>query len=122
MQEKYIPLWEMKRPYYWSNATWYDRENHIEYKSAEDFINSFGESDPDMNYVVRWDWGYFEQDDDKVLRTENKKAIFCITVVRQRKGFLTTHACPIEEKDEPIFRKFLEKRWEKVLENWSPIC
>ena len=112
----------MKRPYYWSNATWYDRENHIEYKSAEDFINSFGESDPDMNYVVRWDWGYFEQDDDKVLRTENKKAIFCITVVRQRKGFLTTHACPIEEKDEPIFRKFLEKRWEKVLENWSPIC
>jgi hypothetical protein len=118
---KYIPLWEMKRPYYWSSADWYKPEDHIRHDSAQDFLEGFGKSEPNLNYVVRWDWGYFEQDNDKILRTENKKASFCVTVVQQRKGFLTTHEFPVQKEDEPMLRNWLKERWQTVLHNWNPI-
>lgn len=115
-------LWDMKRPYYWSNATWYKPDDHIGYASAKDFLEHFGDSDPDLNYVVRWDWGYFESNEDGVLETTNKAATFCVTVIQQRKGFMTTRSFPVTEDDEPMLREWLIKRWKTIQHNWNPIC
>lgn len=103
-------LWEVKHPYYCNEATW-NENYHYRHASADAFLETFGGSDADLNYVVRWDW----------LTSEDGSQTFYVYEVRQRKGFLSSHEFPVTHDDEPKLRDWLEQRWQTVLNNWRPI-
>ena len=47
-------LWEIKHDYYCEESNYFGVENtHHEYKTFNDFLEKFGDSDFDMNLVYR---------------------------------------------------------------------
>jgi hypothetical protein len=49
-------LWEVGHPYYCNEGNFYERGMHEVYDSWANFIADWGDTDPDMNLVFRWDW------------------------------------------------------------------
>lgn len=93
-------------PYYATHGNYYSNECYAEYEGWDDFLESEGDSDPDLNLVYRWDWH------------GNQLSIF---YVGQRKALHRSALVSVDSTDEPRIREWLELRWETIVRNWWPI-
>jgi len=110
-------LWEAKHPYRCNETTW-TKNYHYRYDNTQDFLESLGNTDADLNYIVRWDW-IRETDDNEQPISNN--GTFYVYLVIQRKGYFQSGQFPVTEADEPILRSWLEERWKTIHDNWDPI-
>lgn len=123
-------LWEIDHPYYCNEGNYYAsgterHEVHSSYESWADFIAEWGDSDPDMNLVFRWDWSKpdpddYEPDDDGVIRVpEDRLTVFWVL---QRKAILRSTECVVTEANEPAVRAWLAERAKTITAIWEPIA
>lgn len=118
-------LWEIDHPYYCNEGNFYAsgterHEVHSSYESWADFITEWGDSDPDMNLVFRWDW----HRDSGEFRAEgedpepDKLTVFWVL---QRKAILRSTECVVTEADESAVREWLAGRAKTMAAIWEPI-
>lgn len=115
-------LWEAAHPYYCKEGNFYARgdEVHGEYDSWQDFHDDWGDADPDMNLVFRWDWKKTDPDDldDDEEPGPDRLQVFWVL---QRKAILRSTTCIVTAEDEPAVRKWLEVRATAIAAIWSPL-
>lgn len=113
------PLWEHHHPYYCTTGNFY-----TSYDSWADFHADWGNLDPDMNLVFRWDWKRadpddYEPDDDGITRVpEDTLQVFWVL---QRKAILRSTECVVTEADEPAVRAWLAERAKTIRAIWEPL-
>lgn len=118
-------LWEIDHPYYCTEGNYLASgstlsEVHTQYESWSDFFEDWGDSDPDMNLVFRWDWHgpdpslYVEGEDVPTTHT------LLVHWVLQRKAYLRSTAVEVTEADEPAVRAWLAERAKKIAAIWEP--
>ena len=118
-------LWEVDHPYYCNEGNFYERGMHERYGSWDDFIADWGDTDPDMNLVFRWDWKRADPADYEVELEEGKELppdTLNVYWVLQRKAILRSTECVVTEADEPAVREWLAKRAETVAAIWEPLA
>jgi hypothetical protein len=120
-------LWEVDHPYYATEGNYrcpgtrWD-EVHFEFDTWQEFYEEWGDSDPDMNLVYRWDWkvydpaDYSPEDDEEVPAPE-----LLVFFVMQRKADHRSAAVKIREEDEPAVRAWLTERARTIAAIWAPI-
>lgn len=120
-------LWEIDHPYYCTEGNYYASPLeglHEAFESWADFIEAWGDTDPDLNLVFRWDWKRadpddYEPDDDGVTRIP-EDTLFVYWVL-QRKAILRSTECAVTEADEPAVREWLTERAKTITAIWEPL-
>jgi hypothetical protein len=117
-------LWEIDHPYYCTEGNYYKNGNHLVYDNWADFHNEWGNLDPDMNLVFRWDWQRADPADYEI-ELENGEPLPPDTLqvfwILQRKAILRSTACVITEADEPAVRAWLTDRAATIRAVWEPL-
>lgn len=121
-------LWEYDHPFYCAEGNYYTSgdqwdEVYTSYDSWADFIAEWGDTDPDLNLVFRWDWiksnpDDYEPDDGAIRVPEDKLLVFWVL---QRKALLRTTVCAVTAADEPAVRAWLADRAKAIAAIWEPI-
>jgi hypothetical protein len=119
-------LWEIHHPYYCNEGNYYASGSsiydvHSEYDSWHDFIADWGDTDPDLNLVFRWDWNRADPDDydDGEELPPDRLLVFWVL---QRKAILRSTECIVTEADEPAVREWLAERAKTIAAIWEPIA
>jgi hypothetical protein len=113
-----MKLYEVKHPYYCSETNCRvdglsdPPRGHMEHSSWEDFLNYWGEEDPDRNLLFRWDWRTTEEDGE-----EDRFEAFWIL---QGRGDFLASSFPVKREEEAAIREWLEERFEKIQAIWAP--
>lgn len=99
--------------YYCSDTNYFSNDARIEYDTFADFYEEFHDADVDMNLVFRWDLHERENSERHYLE---------LFMIQQRKGIFT----PIfinyfDEKDVPLFLKYINPHIEKIKSIWRPL-
>lgn len=106
-------LWEADHPYYCSEGNFFRRGMHTRYGSFDEFLESWGYLDEDMNLVFRWDWIAPED--------PNEHGRLLVFWVLQRKAILRSTECEVTSHDEPEVRSWLTRKARKMREVWTPL-
>lgn len=81
----------------------------MEYKSWEEFINTYNTSDHDLNHCFRFD-----------LIEEEEGFVLYLFYILQRKGdFLPVRVANIQEKDLREVEKYLQSCWDYLKKQWE---
>jgi len=129
MTEKH--LWEYDHPYYasegcyWTPGTRY-HEVHTDWDSWAEFMAAWGDTDPDLNLVYRWDWvrpdpAYYKYEIEEDPEFEIPGDYLKVYFVLQRKANLHSHHIQVTEADEAAVREWLQTRAERVRMIWEPL-
>lgn len=112
-------LWEADHPYYCNEGNFYSNDCHEDYDSWGSFVSQCGDSDPDMNLVIRWDWrdGEYEQPDPDHKGVEYLYLYF----VLQRKAILRSCKVAVLREEEPAIREWLTERRKTIDAIWEPV-
>lgn len=118
-----VHLWEIDHDYYCNESNFYANGTGMKFASWQDFMEGFGDSDFDMNLIFRWDWKSPRNDADEVVlnpdpyyRDGNLQLFF----MGQRKGKYWCVEVSVCQADEPEVIKFLQPRFEHLVNLWSP--
>lgn len=122
-------LWETDHPYYCTTGNYFVpgtrwHEVHNSYDSWADFYEDWGNNDPDLNLVFRWDWKRsdpddYEPDDDGITRVPaDTLQVFWVL---QRKAILRSTECVVTEADEPAVLAWLRDRARTITAIWQPL-
>ncbi len=108
-------LWEHDHSYYCSEGCYYVpgtqwSDVHADWESWQDFLEDWGNVDPDYNLLFRWDWDRYED-------SEDLKLFFYM----QRKAKPFSHTIKVTEDDEDSVRTWLIERAEHMRKLWSPL-
>lgn len=120
-------LRESDHPYYCTEGNYYfsparsTGEVHTTYNSWADFIDDWGNTDPDMNLVFRWDWQKPDPSDYEPYDIGIPPETLQVFWVLQRKAILRSTECVVTPEDEPAVRAWLEDRARTVAAIWAPI-
>ena len=124
-------LWEYDHPYYCNEGNYLaspvrDAELNCwqEYESWQDFYDDWGDTDPDLNLLFRWDWKAWhlewpEDYPDEEGRTEQHQLLLYFML--QRKAFNKSIYVTLTADDEPAVRKWLTQRARTMAAIWSPL-
>lgn len=113
-----------EHPYYCSESNYYTNYQNDpgqQYDSWESFMSEFGDSDPDMNLVFRWDWKIPDPADYEGAEDEMPGEQVHIFFVLQRKGIFCCHQVNVTVADEPAIRAWLTERAKTIAAIWAPI-
>lgn len=118
-------LWEIGHPYYCTEGNYYVgggrwNEVHTSYDSWADFHADWGDTDPDMNLVFRWDWKRWDASNYEESE-EPAPDVLQVFWVLQRKAILRSTECVVTEADEPAVRAWLAERARTITAIWEPI-
>lgn len=103
----------VKHDYYCSGENFYSNDASEKFDTFADFYEEFYAADVDMNLVFRW---------DLIQREESKRYYMEIFQIRQRKGiFSPIHISYFDEKDIPLFLKYIKPHMEKLKNIWKPL-
>lgn len=116
-------LWEIDHPYYCSERNFYSNEPGDRFGSWQEFASEYGESDPDLNLIFRFDWregvdngaGVFTGD------VNYRNGVLQIFWVRQRKGIFACSEVSVCRADEAAAVEFLRPRWDLMKKLWAPL-
>jgi hypothetical protein len=111
-------LWEVDHSYY-CGVYGGDR-----YDNLDDFLDEWGDCDPDYNLLFRWDWNEYDPDefeDDELDEDHSTKDILNIFWVQQRKGSLYSCKVRVSKDEEDKVKEFLEPRWSHLASLWEPL-
>lgn len=114
-------LWEVDHPYYASEGNYFSNDCHREWESWADFFYEFGDSDPDMNLVYRWDWRKVNPDEYDGEEDVPDGDLLTVYFVGQRKAMHFSSEVIVQESDEPEVRKWLTERAKTIAAIWNPI-
>ena len=96
-------------PYYCQTGCyWATEAQAVQRWSWRDFMAEFGDADPEMNLVWRWDW---PEGEDELL----------IFMMYQRHAKPVTHRVRVTDADEPAVRAFLGRHWALLQQMWAPV-
>jgi hypothetical protein len=117
-------LWEIDHPYYCSEGNYYVgglnwHDVHTSYGSWADFHEQWGDADPDMNLVFRWDWN--RPDPSDYEGDEVPPDTLQVFWVLQRKAILRSTECVVTEADEPAVLAWLAERAKAIRAIWAPL-
>lgn len=110
-----LHLWEIDHPYYCAEGNFYKRGCHNLCSSWQEFHETVGDWDHDLNLVFRWDW--FRPED----ATDDSRDRLLTFWVGQRKAALYSYECPVREADEPAVRAWLEECARTITAIWEPV-
>lgn len=115
-------LWEIDHSYYMTEGNFFQGGCHEVYRSWAEFIDAEGNSDLDLNYVVRWDW--LEGDDygagEYTGDPNYRNGRFMVQFVGQRKALLRSVEVEVCRNDEPAVIAYIQPRFEYMKELWAP--
>ncbi len=132
-------LWEHDHPYYCEENGYYYNSHQVsgwgaplEFKTFTEFLEDFGEADPDMNFLFRWDWKrltpteheseYGEKIEDQSSNSQGNQSELKLFFMMQRKGckkvITITH---MEDSDNASVHEYLCKRWERMVAVWAGV-
>lgn len=119
-------LWECNHPYYATEGCYFVAGNrwgdvHAEWDSWADFYEEWGNSDPDLNLLYRWDWNRPDPADYEPFGEEVPGDYLQLFYMMQRKARPFSHNIQVTEADEPAVRAFLAERARTVRAIWEPI-
>lgn len=106
-------LWEVNHPYYSSESNYYSNDQSFQFDSLDDFLAAWGDTDPELNLVFRWDWVNYGED--------KGKDTFWVFFVQQRKGIYSACEVSVTGDDEPRAREWLKDRLPHLLALWEPL-
>jgi hypothetical protein len=117
-------LWEYGHPYYCNEGNYLARplehpDCWQEYDSWREFLDEWGDSDPDLNLVFRWDWHarHLEYPEDYPEETHVLKLFLML----QRKAFNKSVEVAVTAADEPAVRDWLQGRAKTMAAIWEPL-
>lgn len=113
-------LWDANHPYYCSDTNFRTRDNTERWETWQDFHQTWGQSDPDMNLVFRWDWTKPDPDDYEPGEELPGDKLY-VFVMLQRKGDFWAHIIDVTDDDEPAVREWLTERAKTITAIWAPI-
>lgn len=103
-------------PYYCSDNNFYSREAGCRYKTANDFLDEWENTDEDLNLVFRWD---VKEHDDSC---EGGGFYANVFIMQQRKGiFYPVYIESITEEEVDRFKAYLQKHFELIKKLWAPL-
>jgi hypothetical protein len=118
-------LWEVDHPGYCTDDHYYGTGSrgspNEHYRSWADFLSEWEGSCPSRSLVFRWDWtdsteeGY-QPGPDPYYRD----GLLKIFIFFQGKGSHAALEVEVCQADEPEVRKFLQARFQHLLELWAP--
>ncbi|MEU5476684.1 hypothetical protein [Streptomyces mirabilis] len=116
-------LWQVEHPHYCRLGNFYappSEDPHLSYDSWAEFHADWGDSDPDLNHVFRWDW---ERDTGQYLEDgeDPEPDLLKVFWVLQSKAILRSTQCVVTEADEPAVRAWLAERAQYVRALWEPL-
>lgn len=124
-------LWEHNHPYYCAEGCYYTRgtewaEVHAYWDSWADFFEDWGNVDPDLNLLFRWDWNRSDPADYSVEIKEDPEFempgdTLSLYFFLQRKAKPFSHTIKVKEADEPAVRRWLTARAEHMRVLWEPL-
>lgn len=133
-------LWEVKHPYYCNETNYFasgkdSRDTQFNYESFEDFLSEWGDADPDMNLVFRWDWEEITQEAyDELMEEEEESELTPFTgddtvksghlkifFFMQRKGYFCYTCTLVSRSEEPIIKAYLKEKWDYYKKLWEPL-
>ncbi len=125
-------LWDTDHPYMMTLGNYYATDCHQSFETWSDFIDEWGGSDQDYNWVVRWDWVEAKEEDpdcredgdpepysgdDDALIGEMR-----IQVILQRKASLSSCSVKVCRNDEPKVREYLAPYFAYMMQMWDPFA
>lgn len=120
-------LWEYDHPYYCNEGNYLAspvRDANLDVWEQHDswasFYEAWGDSDPDVNLVFRWDWHawHLEFPEDYPDTEKHELQIFFML---QRKAFNKSVTVAVTPDDEPAVREWLTERATTVRAIWEPL-
>lgn len=114
-------LWEVEHSYYCNQSNYFDAGNHYYagYESWQEFQETEGNNDLDLNLVFRWDWTKHDED---LEEGETPEQILSIFWVLQRKGIFRCTEVRVTAENEPAVKEWLGKRFQHLMKLWAPMC
>lgn len=108
----------VEHDYYCSDSAYHNLGFETNYKNFRAFYEEMGNSDEDMNLVFRFD---VKTRDENEIEEDTSRYYMEIFIVHQRKGrFVPFFIENVYEIDFELIRDYLEKRFAKIKQIWSP--
>lgn len=101
-------LWDYEHPYSMQGGCYFDRDCSAAFASFEEFLVEWGDLDPDLNRVHRWD---FNDDRSQVD----------IYFVMQRKAYTYSCHVAIKPEDHDRIKEFLKPHAEYNRKLWEGV-
>jgi len=114
-------LWDVTHRYYCSQTNYYvgGNGNQLEYKSFDDFLEEWGDSDMDYDLLFRWDWIFPEDRSSDPCYRDGELYLFWMG---QRKGVFKSSLVHVCEADQDRVKKFLAPRFDHLMGLWRPFA
>ena len=113
MKEYTLEELAAKHDYYCSDSNYYSNDAGAEFTTFADFYEEFCDADVDMNLVFRW---------DLIKRESSDRYYLHVFQISQRKGiFRPILISYFDEKDIPLFVKYIKPHMEKLQNLWRPL-
>ena len=121
-----LHLWEVEHPYFCSDSNFRVplaemNGNHIRHSSWANFMDAWGDTDPDLNLVFRWDWHSWRRPPDPALPDDRPDELSLFFML-QRKGDFWAHTIAVTDEDEPAVRAWLTERAKVIAALWAPLA
>lgn len=117
-----VHLWDVEHPYYCNEGNFFKQGLHHVFDSWEHFTKDGigGNSDHDLNLLVRWDWKARHKFNDAGEKIGiESEYLYCVWLI-QRKGFTMSSEVPVTRDMEETVRAWLEPRAAKIADLWAP--
>lgn len=127
MSDEQKHLWEYDHPYYCNEGNYLAspvRDASLDcwekHDSWQSFFEDWGDSDPDLNLIFRWDWHahHLEYPEDYPDGEKHELQLFLLL---QRKAFNKSISVSLTPDDEPAVRKWLQERAKTIAAIWEPM-
>lgn len=112
-----MKLYEMKHKYYCGEGCYFSNECHEKFKSWDDFLAEWGESDEDYNLLYRWDWENYDlADADEGAEATDRLLMYFML---QRKARPMSVYVNVHKDQEPEIREWLKRRGRTIVSFWG---
>jgi hypothetical protein len=117
-------LWEIDHPYYCTEGCYYVGRDkyadvHANWASWADFVEAWGDSDPDYNLLFRWDWERPDPADYEPDPVPGDQLQLFFFMQRKAKPF--SHTVAVTEADQPAVREWLQFKADHMRKLWEPL-
>lgn len=121
-------LWEYDHPYYCEQGNYLAspaKHGYLDvdqnYATWADFMEDWGNTDPDLNLVFRWDWHAWHIEFPEDYPDGAEKHQLDLFFMLQRKAFNKSVSITVTEDDEPAVRAWLTRRAQAMVALWEPL-
>lgn len=122
------PLWEYEHPYFCEEGNYLHspaRHGYLDVAEQHDswlsFLGAWGDTDPDLNLLFRWDWHAWHLEFPSDYPNGTEKHELHLFFMLQRKAFNKSVSVDVTADDEPAVRAWLTNRAKTITQIWEPL-